>query len=129
MMSGLDAIFTLLLSQQFLLNCLATYAVIHVARTNIPGLVALENRKWAKLGIDLLNLVVGMCAGLAIAYDEHAKVNAVIGLVASLFSYQVYNMVKRHLPEKLGGENEEIIVRKEERRKRQIPAEEDRQQP
>ena len=128
MMSGLDAIFTLLLSQQFLLNCLATYAVIHVARTNIPGLVALENRKWAKLGIDLLNLVVGMCAGLAIAYDEHAKVNAVIGLVASLFSYQVYNMVKRHLPEKLGGENEEIIVRKEDRRRQQIPVEHDRRQ-
>lgn len=128
MMSGLDAIFSLLLSQQFLLNCLATYAVIHVARTNIPGLVALENRKWAKLGIDLLNLVVGMCAGLAIAYDEHAKVNAVIGLVASLFSYQVYNMVKRHLPEKLGGENEEIIVRKEDRRRQQIPVEHDRRQ-
>ena len=128
MMSGLDAIFTLLLSQQFLLNCLATYAVIHVARTNIPGLVSLENRKWAKLGIDLLNLVVGMCAGLAIAYDEHAKVNAVIGLVASLFSYQVYNMVKRHLPEKLGGENEEIIVRKEDRRRQQIPVEHGRRE-
>jgi len=127
-MSGLDAIFTLLLSQEFLLNCLATYAVIHVARTNIPGLVSLENRKWAKLGIDLLNLIVGMCAGLAIAYDEHAKVNAVIGLVASLFSYQVYNMVKRHLPEKLGGENEEIIVRKEDRRRQQIPVEHDRRE-
>lgn len=127
-MSGLDAIFTLLLSQEFLLNCLATYAVIHVARTNIPGLVSLENRKWAKLGIDLLNLIVGMCAGLAIAYAEHAKVNAVIGLVASLFSYQVYNMVKRHLPEKLGGENEEIIVRKEDRRRQQIPVEHDRRE-
>ena len=126
MMSGLDAIFTLMLSEQFLLNCLATYAVIHVARTNIPGLVSLENRKWAKLGIDVLNLVVGMVAGIVIGYDEHAKVNAVIGLVASLFAYQVYNVVKRHLPEKLGGENEEIIVRKEERRRQQQPVEHDR---
>jgi hypothetical protein len=128
-MSGLDAILTLLLSQQFLLNCLATYAVIHVARTNIPGLVTLENRKWAKLGIDLLNLAVGMCTGIAIGYDAHVKVNIVIGLVASLFAYQVYNVVKRLLPERLGGESDDIIVRKEERRKRQQPVEHDRRQP
>ena len=118
-MNGIDGLLSLLSSEQFLMNCLATYAVVHVARAN-TSVVSVENRRWAKLSIDVLNLIVGITVSLLVKYSDSAATNVVVGLIAALFSAQVYNTVKRYLPEKLGGENDAIIVEREERRRRKI---------
>jgi hypothetical protein len=118
-MNGIDGLLSLLSSEQFLMNCLATYAVIHVARANV-SVISVENRRWAKLSIDVLNLIVGITVSLLVKYSDSAATNVVVGLIAALFSAQVYNTVKRYLPEKLGGENDAIIVEREERRRRKI---------
>jgi ABC-type Co2+ transport system permease subunit len=115
-MGGIDGLLSLLGSEQFLMNCLATYAVVHVARAN-TSVFSVENRRWAKLSIDILNLIVGIVVSLLVKYSDSMATNIVVGLIASLFSAQVYNTVKRYLPEKLGGENDEIIIQREERRK------------
>lgn len=119
-MRGIDGLLTLFGSEQFLMNCLATYAVVHVARAN-AAVVSVENRRWAKLVIDVVNLVVGVSVSLMVKYSDSTATNVVVGLIAALFSAQVYNTVKRYLPEKLGGENDAIIVQREERRKAQNP--------
>ncbi len=118
-MNGIDGLLSLLSSEQFLMNCLATYAVIHVARANV-SVISVENRRWAKLSIDVLNLIVGITVSLLVKYSDSAATNVVVGLIAALFSAQVYNTVKRYLPERLGGENDAIIVEREERRRRKI---------
>jgi len=116
-MSGIDGLLTLFGSEAFLMNCLATYAVVHVARAN-TSVISVENRRWAKLAIDVANLVVGVSVSLMVKYSDSPATNVVVGLIAALFSAQVYNTVKRYLPEKLGGENDAIIVEREERRRR-----------
>lgn len=118
-MHGIDGLWTLFGSEAFLMNCLATYAVVHVARANV-SVVSVENRRWAKLSIDILNLIVGITVSLLVKYSDSTATNVVVGLIAALFSAQVYNTVKRYLPEKLGGENDAIIVEREERRRRKI---------
>ena len=118
-MHGIDGLWTLFGSEEFLMNCLATYAVVHVARANV-SVVSVENRRWAKLSIDILNLIVGITVSLLVKYSDSTATNVVVGLIAALFSAQVYNTVKRYLPEKLGGENDAIIVEREERRRRKI---------
>jgi ABC-type Co2+ transport system permease subunit len=118
-MNGIDGLLSLFSSEQFLMNCLATYAVVHVARAN-TSVVSVENRRWAKLSIDVLNLIVGITVSLLVKYSDSAATNVVVGLIAALFSAQVYNTVKRYLPERLGGENDAIIVEREERRRRKI---------
>jgi hypothetical protein len=118
-MHGIDGLLTLFGSEQFLMNCLATYAVVHVARANV-SVISVENRRWAKLTIDVLNLIVGITVSLLVKYSDSTATNVVVGLIAALFSAQVYNTVKRYLPEKLGGENDAIIVEREERRRRKI---------
>jgi len=115
-MGGIDGLLSLLGSEQFLMNCLATYAVVHVARAN-TSVFSVENRRWAKLSIDILNLIVGIVVSLLVKYSDSVATNIVVGLIASLFSAQVYNTVKRYRPEKLGGENDAIIIQREERRK------------
>ena len=115
-MHGIDGLLTLFGSEQFLMNCLATYAVVHVARAN-TSVFSVENRRWAKLFIDILNLIIGITVSLLVRYSDSMSTNVVVGLIAALFSAQVYNTVKRYLPEKLGGENDAIIVQREERRK------------
>lgn len=115
-MQGIDGLLTLFSSEQFLMNCLATYAVVHVARAN-TSVVSVENRRWAKLVIDIVNLLVGMSVSLMVKYSDSTSTNVVVGIIAALFSAQVYNTVKRYLPEELGGENDAIIVQREERRK------------
>ena len=121
-MGGIDGLLSLFGSEQFLMSCLATYAVVHVARAN-TALIPVEKRRWAKLFIDVVNLLVGVGIALMVGYSDHTPTNIVIGLISTLFSAQVYNTVKRYLPEKLGGENDEIIVRREERRKHTPPPE------
>ena len=116
-MHGIDGLLTLFGSEAFLMNCLATYAVVHVARANV-SVVSVENRRWAKLSIDILNLIIGITVSLLVKYSDSTATNVVVGLIAALFSAQVYNTVKRYLPEKLGGENDAIIVEREERRRR-----------
>lgn len=115
-MQGIDGLLTLFSSEQFLMNCLATYAVVHVARAN-TSVVSVENRRWAKLVIDIVNLLVGVSVSLMVKYSDSTSTNVVVGIIAALFSAQVYNTVKRYLPEELGGENDAIIVQREERRK------------
>ena len=115
-MGGIDGLLSLFGSEQFLMNCLATYAVVHVARANV-SVISVENRRWAKLFIDILNLIIGITVSLLVRYSDSMSTNVVVGLIAALFSAQVYNTVKRYLPEKLGGENDAIIVQREERRK------------
>lgn len=126
-MDGIDGLLSLFGSEKFLLNCLATYAVVHVARANV-AVISVENRRWAKLGIDAANLVIGASISLLIEYSDSAATNIVVGLICALFSAQVYNTVKRYLPEKLGGENDAIIVEREERRKEERRKEERRKQ-
>lgn len=105
-MGSFDTLFALFLSTEFGVNCLATYALVHVARARVVPMLPQSRRKWAKLGIDFLNLAVGAGFGVLMGYDPHTSTNATIGVVASLFSHQVYGMMKRHLPERFGGESE-----------------------
>lgn len=116
-MHGIDGLLNLFSSEQFLLNSLATYAVVHVARAN-TAVISVENRRWAKLAIDVANLIVGVSVSLMVKYSDSFTTNVVVGLIAALFSAQVYNTIKRYLPEKLGGENDAIIVEREVRRRR-----------
>ena len=120
-MTGIDNLLALFGSAQFLMNCLATYAVIHVARANASVLPP-ESRRWVKLGIDVANLAVGVLVSLSLDYSSSLATNVVVGLISSLFSAQVYQVVKRYLPEKLGGELDDVYY--QERRKPKTPPKE-----
>lgn len=106
-METYDSLLPLFMSVDFGLNCLGTYALVHTARANLLPFFPGRARKWAKLGIDILNLCVGALLGVLLGYDPRTVTNILIGVVASLFSHQMYGIFKRHLPGRFGGEKEQ----------------------